>query len=134
MFCRESTFLGKWKFDIFVYCLKIDTLALLSRIFQIWLRMKISVIMNIWVLRFYGYIGDISVNILEKNIDKPKIDQNSWKCKNCKNIIRNIIDILKLFCWKFDICIIWFIIFDDNIICINKKYEFYKCIFIIKSH
>ena len=38
--------------------------------------MKISVIMNIWVLRFYGYIGDISVNILEKNIDKPKYDQN----------------------------------------------------------
>ena len=34
--------------------------------------MKISVITDISVLRFYGYIGDI----LEKKIDKPKIDQN----------------------------------------------------------
>ena len=33
-------------------------------------RMKIS------VLRFYGYIEDISTDISEKNIDKPKIDQN----------------------------------------------------------
>ena len=43
-------------------------------------RMKISVITNILVLRFYGYIkyiGDISVNILKKNIDRLKIDQNS---------------------------------------------------------
>ena len=24
----------------------------------------------------HGYIGDISVDILKKNIDKPKIDQN----------------------------------------------------------
>ena len=45
-------------------------------------RMKISVITDISVLRFYGYIGyigdisDISADILEKNIDKPKIDQN----------------------------------------------------------
>ena len=38
--------------------------------------MKISVITDISVLRFYGYIGDISVDILEKNIDKPKINQN----------------------------------------------------------
>ena len=36
--------------------------------------MKISVITAISVLRFYGYIGDISADILEKNIDKPKID------------------------------------------------------------
>ena len=28
--------------------------------------MKISVIMDISVLQFYGYIGDISANILEK--------------------------------------------------------------------
>ena len=35
--------------------------------------------MNISVLRFYGYIGDISTDILEKNIDKPKIDQNLEK-------------------------------------------------------
>ena len=38
--------------------------------------MKISVITDISVLRFYGYIGDILVDILEKNIDKPKINQN----------------------------------------------------------
>ena len=42
-------------------------------------RMKISVITDISVLRLYGYIGyirDISADILEKNINKPKIDQN----------------------------------------------------------
>ena len=41
--------------------------------------MKISVITDISVLRFYGYIGyiiDILTDILEKNIDKPKINQN----------------------------------------------------------
>ena len=38
--------------------------------------MKISLITDISILRFYGYIGDISMDILEKNIDKPKIDQN----------------------------------------------------------
>ena len=40
-------------------------------------RMKISVITDILVFWFYGYIGDISMDVLEKNIDKPKIDQNS---------------------------------------------------------
>ena len=40
-------------------------------------RMKILVITDISVLQFYGYIRDISADILEKNIDKPKIDQNS---------------------------------------------------------
>ena len=39
--------------------------------------MKISVITDISVLRFYGYIGDISVDILEKNIGKLKIVKNS---------------------------------------------------------
>ena len=52
-------------------------------------RMKISVITDISVLRFYGYIGyigyigdifgyigDISVDILEKIIDRRKIDEN----------------------------------------------------------
>ena len=34
--------------------------------------MKISVIMNISVLRFYGYIRDISTDILIQNIDRPK--------------------------------------------------------------
>ena len=41
------------------------------------LRMKISIITNTSVLRFYGYIGDISADILEKNIDKFKIVKNS---------------------------------------------------------
>ena len=43
--------------------------------------MKISVIMDISVLQFYGYSGDISADILEKNIDRLKIIKNSWKCK-----------------------------------------------------
>ena len=47
--------------------------------------MKISVIMDILVTWFYRYIGEISVNILEKNFGRPKIDQNSWTCK--KNLI-----------------------------------------------
>ena len=47
--------------------------------------MKISVIIDISVLQFYGYIGDISANILEKNIGRLKIIKNSWKCK--KNLI-----------------------------------------------
>ena len=41
--------------------------------------MKISVITDISVLRFYRYIeyiGDILTDILKKKIDKPKIDQN----------------------------------------------------------
>ena len=61
-------------------------------------RMKISVITDISVLRFYGYIEDISTDILEKNIGRLKIVKNSWKCKeNLIIIIRSIIDILKLF-------------------------------------
>ena len=38
--------------------------------------MKISVITDISVLQFYEYIKDILADILKKNIDKPKIDQN----------------------------------------------------------
>ena len=38
--------------------------------------MKISVITNISVLPLYGYIKDLSADILEKNIDKHKINQN----------------------------------------------------------
>ena len=41
-----------------------------------YIRMKILVITNILILQFYLYIEDISTDILEKNIDKPKIDQN----------------------------------------------------------
>ena len=63
-------------------------------------RMKILVIMDILILIlwFYGYIWDISTNILEKNINRSKIDQNSWKYIKINNIIRSIINILKLFC------------------------------------
>ena len=47
-------------------------------------------------------IGEISAGILEKKFGMPKINQNSWKCKKKKkphsNVIRSIIDILKLFC------------------------------------
>ena len=38
---------------------------------------KISVITDISILRFYGYIGDISADILEKNIGRLKIVKNS---------------------------------------------------------
>ena len=44
-------------------------------------RMKISVITNISIFRFYGYIEDISADILEKNIDTLKIVKNSQKYK-----------------------------------------------------
>ena len=47
--------------------------------------MKILVITDILVFRFYEYNGYISMDILEKNINKLKIDQNSLKCK--KNLI-----------------------------------------------
>ena len=58
---------------------------------RLYARMKISVITDISVIRFYGYIGyigdifgyigDISVDI----IGRLKIVKNSWKCK--KNLI-----------------------------------------------
>ena len=51
--------------------------------------MKISVITDILTFRFYGYIRyiiDILVDILKKNIDGLKIDQNSWKYK--KNLVK----------------------------------------------
>ena len=48
--------------------------------------MKILAITDILVLWFYGYMGDISMDILGKNIDRQKIDQNSWKYK--KNLIK----------------------------------------------
>ena len=61
--------------------------------------------MDIMVFRFYRYIeyiGDISVNILTQIIDEPKINQNlknkNKNKKTLKNKIRNILDILKLFC------------------------------------
>ena len=43
---------------------------------MLYARMKISVIIDISVLGFYGYIEDISVNILTQNIDRQKIHQN----------------------------------------------------------
>ena len=42
--------------------------------------------MKISVTWFYGYIGEISMDILEKNFGKQKIDQNSWKCKKKKTL------------------------------------------------
>ena len=55
---------------------------------------KKSVIMDIWILWFYGYIGyirDLSVNILTQNIDEVKINKNSKNIKtnSKKNYIRN---------------------------------------------
>ena len=36
--------------------------------------MKILVITDILILRFYGYIKEISADILIQNIDEPKIN------------------------------------------------------------
>ena len=44
----------------------------LRKLFMSWIKRR----MNISVLRFYRYIGDISTDILEKNIGRSKIDQN----------------------------------------------------------
>ena len=45
-----------------------------------------------------------------------------------------IVDILKLFCWRnWYIYMIQFVVFNNNIICVNKKFEFCKCTFIIQQ-
>ena len=52
----------------------------IARLIDICAWKKISLISDISVLRFYGYIGyigDISADILEKNIDRLKIVKNS---------------------------------------------------------
>ena len=99
--------------------------------------MKILVIIDISLIWFYGYIEKISIDILKKNFDKQKIDQNSWKCKKKprNNVIKNIINNLRLFCWR-----IWYIY---NMICdircnyfisADKKCEFCNYTLIIKFH
>ena len=60
-------------------------------------RMKISVITDISVLRFYGYIGNFGK---KKYIDKPKINQNlikKYKKKLYKNVNRSIMIFLSCF-------------------------------------
>ena len=44
---------------------------------RIFLRLKISIMTDISVLRFYGYIG----GYFGTKYRRPKIDQKSWKCK-----------------------------------------------------
>ena len=46
------------------------------KIYGLYPMIKISVSMDISVLGFYGYIGDISVDIFFFNIDKSEIIQN----------------------------------------------------------
>ena len=44
--------------------------------------MKISILMNILLTRFYGYIETykkISMDVLTQNIGRARINQNSWK-------------------------------------------------------
>ena len=76
---------------------------------------------------FYGYIREILTDILEKKFSKQKIDQNSWKCKKkpCSNVIRSIINNLKLFVEEFDIYI-WFAILDIIILCRLYLYTHYE--------
>ena len=56
------------------------------------------VIINVSVVWFYEYIGDISIDIFTQNINWPKINLYN---KTLINKIKNIIGILKLFCWKY---------------------------------
>ena len=58
--------------------------------------MKISVITDI----SDGYIGEISMDIiLKKNLVSKKLIKTHGNVKkSCSNVIRNIIDNLKLFC------------------------------------
>ena len=58
-------------------------------------RIKISIITDISILRFYRYIRyiiNISMDILTQNIDRPKSDQKSRKCKKQKKK-KNLLDI-----------------------------------------
>ena len=45
---------------------------------MLWAKMKISVITDISVLGFYGYIGNIN-KYFDKNIGKTKINKNALK-------------------------------------------------------
>ena len=45
---------------------------------MLWAKMKISVITDISVLGFYGYIGNIN-RYFDKNIGKTKINKNALK-------------------------------------------------------
>ena len=60
--------------DYSVFLVSYDSAQLVTKVRS---RMKISVITDISILRFYGYIGYISADILEKNIGKLKIVKNS---------------------------------------------------------
>ena len=51
--------------------------------------MKISVIMNILVIWFHKYIGDISTDVLIQNIGKVKINENYENIKkNSKKLYK----------------------------------------------
>ena len=93
---------------------------------------KISVITDISVTWFYGYIGYIGKKISYAKIWSKLME--IWE-KLHTNVIRNIIDNLKLFCWR-----IWYvydIIYDikcNYIMSIEKKCEFCNCTLIMKLH
>ena len=60
--------------------------------------MKISVITDILILRFYEYIDGCFGKKISVDLKLIKIHRNNNKKKLHRNVIRSIIDILKLFC------------------------------------
>ena len=61
--------------DVSKYILHIPNVLLYPWIkIILYVKMKISIIMGILILLFIGYIRDISMDILKKNINKSKID------------------------------------------------------------
>ena len=44
--------------------------------------------MNVSVLRFQGYIENMSVNILTQNIDGPKMNKNLQNVKKKKKLLK----------------------------------------------
>ena len=53
----------------------LSSYTVLTRVMGVGSRMKISIITDISVLQFYGYIREILVDILTQNINGQKINQ-----------------------------------------------------------
>ena len=77
----------------------LSSYTVLTRIMGVGSRMKLSIITDISVLQFYGYIREILMDILTQNIDGQKINQTHGNVRKntLKNDIKSIIDTFKLF-------------------------------------
>ena len=80
----------------------LSSYTVLTRIMGVGSRMKLSIITDISVLQFYGYIREILMDILTQNIDGQKINQTHGNVRKntLKNDIKSIIDTFKLFFWR----------------------------------